>query len=1119
MPSDPADELLNSILAAPEEARAALFTSLRSNLNEEFLNTLGKRIGEAFERKETPRIHLLLDACLSVGKYLNRADVLYNACLWKGFALAGTDDDEALEWFKKAQDKALIIKPDEVPPFDINSLSGMAIRNIATLMHRQGMDKLTSGDNNGAISFLSSAIDHAEQLISQPGIEHSYKFLAYALEYAGRNEEALEYYGKAIERFDAVGNKPDTATTLMNQAGCLKTVGRNGDAVSSLERAVDIFSDFGDKAMATEASVAMADIYFTRLGDYDKALEHLAKVIGSGFREQEATALMQMAGIYLDRGTYSLMLKTLERMVSLLTPPASDMESSLLVDAYTDMAEAHFLLRNFDKVGIVEREATDLARSIGYRTGNMRLYESMGNRSYNLGRFEEALRHYEEAMEIARDPEDITTRLRLLRGKGSVFLSLHCREDALNAYNESITLARKYHLNGDEIEALSALGYCEGQAGNYDEALRRYDEAINLCGSMEEHALAAVSCRKDKAGILAAQGKTSEALNLLVKVRDIHHTGGFKRHEVYDCMELGAIAHKSKDFARARRFYSEALELCNEPGMTDEKVNCLHGQAFAYGTEEEYDHALECLNFAWELLDPSKDGFLVFATQYALGIINKKKGTIEKAAEHYVTAWKYAEHMRQASSSEELRIQWMDDKKTLIDETVAVLVQLGRNEDAFYYLETAKSRVLAELLGLSKLRKPAEIGMELSTTEDDLLAQARSIQEKMGNSRGGEGQFAYGPSLAAVSAALNDVWKEMDLMYHDSPEVKAYLALRRGDAVTAIEARDLISAIPGTTAIVEYFTHRERLYIFVLRSDTKEVKVVEAGRSEKEIQTLIESGIVDGQVHMSALSMWQANLARDLVDPLVESLEGCDLVYLVPYGDIVRLPLHAFKTSAGFRLIEKYVIAYTSATSVLKFSLGGSSSDSAGSLVMAFEGRPPQAVLTQVYPEANAVRTVLGKGDICLGDHATVGNLINKGKDKRIIHLACHGEFNAHDPMKSCLHLFDGPLTADEIFRHVELKANLITLSACQTGRVSLRPGDETFGLVRAFMHAGVSSLVVSLWNLNDETSSQFMDEFYRKCAKMTVGKALAETQREALGRPMSHPYFWAPFILIGNYR
>ncbi|NTU43845.1 MAG: CHAT domain-containing protein [Nitrospirales bacterium] len=257
-----------------------------------------------------------------------------------------------------------------------------------------------------------------------------------------------------------------------------------------------------------------------------------------------------------------------------------------------------------------------------------------------------------------------------------------------------------------------------------------------------------------------------------------------------------------------------------------------------------------------------------------------------------------------------------------------------------------------------------------------------------------------------------------------------------------------------------------------------------------------------------------------LVDPILPFLEGCSLVYLVPYGDLVRLPLHAFKTCAGFCLIERYEIAYIPSTTLLRSCLKGSPSGSSEALIMAFEGRFPQEILSHACEEADAVGRSLSAGKVFTGGEATAVNFLEHCRDKAVIHLACHGEFNRDDPMKSCLYLYDRAVTAEEIFGSMEIKADLVTLSACRTAQALVRPGDETFGLIRALFHAGASALIVSLWNVNDESALTFMEKFYGNIRTMTVVKALAETQREMMAGPWGHHLkFWAPFILVGNCR
>ena len=113
--------------------------------------------------------------------------------------------------------------------------------------------------------------------------------------------------------------------------------------------------------------------------------------------------------------------------------------------------------------------------------------------------------------------------------------------------------------------------------------------------------------------------------------------------------------------------------------------------------------------------------------------------------------------------------------------------------------------------------------------------------------------------------------------------------------------------------------------------------------------------------------------------------------------------------------------------------------------------------------------------------------------------------------------MYDGILTAREIY-NIRLNAQLVTLSACQTGINERTQGDELIGLTRSFIYAGASSVVVSLWPVNPISTKKLMLEFY---AFLRNGKdkavALQEAQKKLIDE-YSHPYYWAPFTLVGHY-
>jgi CHAT domain-containing protein len=176
--------------------------------------------------------------------------------------------------------------------------------------------------------------------------------------------------------------------------------------------------------------------------------------------------------------------------------------------------------------------------------------------------------------------------------------------------------------------------------------------------------------------------------------------------------------------------------------------------------------------------------------------------------------------------------------------------------------------------------------------------------------------------------------------------------------------------------------------------------------------------------------------------------------------------------------------------------------------------------------EAQAIAALLG-GQLVLEDEATPARVRRAASECNILHLAAHGDFRPDNPLFCGVALANGWLTTLDIF-NLRLKASLVTLSACQTGRSVVGGGDELLGLMRAFLYAGAASLVMSLWAVEDRSTAQFMGTFYRKLAKgCPKGTALRYAQLQFVqgnsleGDPAaeahSHPYFWAPFFLVGD--
>jgi CHAT domain-containing protein len=167
--------------------------------------------------------------------------------------------------------------------------------------------------------------------------------------------------------------------------------------------------------------------------------------------------------------------------------------------------------------------------------------------------------------------------------------------------------------------------------------------------------------------------------------------------------------------------------------------------------------------------------------------------------------------------------------------------------------------------------------------------------------------------------------------------------------------------------------------------------------------------------------------------------------------------------------------------------------------------------------EARDVARLLGGAELFLGAEATEGRLRERAAELRFLHIATHGFFRRDNPLFSAIRLGDGFLSLYDLYR-LELRAELVTLSGCSTGLSEVVGGDELLGLTRGLLHAGARGVLLSLWDVQDESTADYMAVFYGHLAR---GSNAAEANRAALlelRTRYEHPYHWAPFMLVGDW-
>lgn len=258
-----------------------------------------------------------------------------------------------------------------------------------------------------------------------------------------------------------------------------------------------------------------------------------------------------------------------------------------------------------------------------------------------------------------------------------------------------------------------------------------------------------------------------------------------------------------------------------------------------------------------------------------------------------------------------------------------------------------------------------------------------------------------------------------------------------------------------------------------------------------------------------------------LIEPLRPHLQT-NLVCISADGILNYLPFEALSKD-GHYLIEDFAISYTPSATVLKYCMDKERHKRESILAL---GNPnlqnPAFRLVNAEEEVASLRGLFRRADVYTGTQANERVVRETASQYDVLHFACHGELNSEQPMLTSLRLSpseadDGYLHAGEVF-DLDLNASLVVLSACNSGLGKLHSGNELMGLTRSFLYAGAPAIIASMWTVDDRSTAQIMQHFYRNLSQMTKAEALRQAKLATM-KEFPNPFHWAAFCLQGDYR
>jgi tetratricopeptide (TPR) repeat protein len=605
-----------------------------------------------------------------------------------------------------------------------------------------------------------------------------------------------------------------------------------------------------------------------------------------------------------------------------------------------------------------------------------------------------------------------------------------------------------------------------------------------------------------------------------------------------DLYRLGRLARTARDFARARPLLQRSLDirrrLAPQGLPTAHSLSVLGDLAL---DERQLARARSLHREALAIVQKLAPRSVWQAeAHYAVGRVLEAQGRPNEALAQWREAVSALEEQRgRLADSEQMKLAFGARYGHIFVRTIEQLAARGDDDDAFHMLERSRARSLLALLGERDLvfstdDVPADL-LERQRRADAAYDQAAA---RLANLEPGRDDAEIDRQRAELEGLRHRRAETADAVRRASPRLGS---LQQAAPLTLGGARAVLD--PGTL-LLSYSVGETKTLLFALPAGDRaalRVVTIPVGRDAWRRRVELLRGLIDRGRDTPgiepALTLQSRRLYDDLLGPVRGAITSAQRLLVLPDGPLHALPFAALvepDAPAGHLVARLPVHVAASATvygEMKKVNAAGARGASAS--LVAFgdpaygASRPP---LPATRLEVEVIAALYPGARIHLGADAVEGRAKSIGREARLVHFACHGVIDPRFPLDSGLALSkasgdaddNGLLQAWEVFEGMRLDADLVTLSACDTGLGRDMGGEGWVGLARAFQYAGARSVLASLWAVSDRSTAALMTSFYRGLRRgLSKDEALRAAQVEMLGRPeTAHPYYWAAFQLSG---
>ncbi len=946
----------------------------------------------------------------------------------------------------------------------------------------------------------------------------------------GQRAKAAECFERALTLANSAEDDDGRGSVISNLGVVAAYAGKWAIALEHYQQSLDFSRKAGDKDLQAITQSNIGSVYMNQ-GNPRKALEfatvasELAREAGD--RKLQLGALSNLAAVYARLGQTRQALDSLQKALP-LRRQMKDQRGEAQTLQY--IATAFAQLGEPDKAVEAYRELLPLAAAAGDKRGQTTALANLGTAEMSLSEPQEALGALQKALPLSREVGDAHVEESVLTDIARAYLYLGDSERAADYNSQALKIQRKIGDKRGESVALGNLGASYEYMAEPEKALDCYRQALPLARAASDRAVEA---------------------NLLASICTVFLGRGEAPAALPNCEQALALSRGLGDRQR------EAISLVNVGSV--------------YLALGEREKAAQALRAGKDQLSAIGDRLQESKALFYLAKLAKDSGDWQDALQQLDAALQINEALRAKMIGPELRSSYFSTVLGQYELRIDVLMHLHRQDptrgydaQAFETSERARARSLLDLLSESAEEIRKGVDPELLKSERIVRARLRAKVDR-------QIRFLADKDAAQVAVADADV-RSLTTQYQELEarvlaESPRYAAFVDPQPLALSELRQ--GYLDDNTLLLEYSLGADRSYVWAITKKTlRSIELPKRSEIDRLARRAYAELSGDG-AHQANTSL--AELSKAILGP-VAPLLGSRRLLVVTEGALQYVPFSALPSplAPGTPLIVgNEIVSLPSASSIAFIRRGMQKGSRASGTV---------AVLADPVFSADDPRLTPSRADSAAGGQSAAGKAERAAPESgarqfdrlpstrreaeailalvpprnrlaaldfdaslatatggalsryRFVHLASHGQLNAVHPELSGImlslvdragHPQNGFLQSTDIY-NLDLHAELVVMSACQTALGAEVRGEGLVGLTRAFLYAGSPRVVASLWTVPDLSTAELMARFYRLMLVDGLRPAAALRQAQVSiwkeGR-WARPYYWAAFMLQGEWR